>query len=203
MKITTVIIDDHTLFNDGLSLILKESTKFKVIKQVYDSRQALHTCARLNPDLILVDYNMPYLDGLEVINQLKQANLKAKILVITMYVEEEMQQLFKNTGIDGFLSKTMPSNLMINYLDKVMKGSKVPFPKSEKKSSKKDSFADKHRLTKRELDILHEIKKGLTSQEVADKLGLKYYTVETHRKNINRKMNFESKNDFYVFLNQL
>ena len=74
MKTTTIIIDDHTLFNDGLRLILKESKSFEVIEQIYDSRHAYHKCFTLMPGLTIVDYNMPYLNGPEVVKQLKSLN---------------------------------------------------------------------------------------------------------------------------------
>lgn len=201
MTIKTIIIDDHHLFNDGLSLILKESGNFEVIEQVYDSRQAQYKCQVLQPQLVLVDYNMPHLDGLQVVKQLKALASNCKIVIISMYADKREIGLFEAAGIDGYLTKTTPSAEIISSIKKIMKGEKVITTGTKKKEvPEKDFFALKHQLTKRELEILKALKKGYTTEQVAAALGLSYYTVETHRKNVNQKMNFKTKNEFYEFL---
>ena len=201
MSIKTIIIDDHHLFNDGLSLILKESGKFEVLEQVYDSRHAFHKCYSMQPELILVDYNMPNLNGLQVVKQLKTLPSHTKIVIISMYADKREIGLFEAAGIDGYLTKTTPSAEIISSLKKIMDGEKIITTGIKKKeATEKDFFALKHQLTKRELEILKALNKGYTTEQVATELGLSYYTVETHRKNVNQKMNFKTKNEFYEFL---
>ncbi len=204
MKIQTVIIDDHTLFNDGLSLILKESGHFKVIEQIYDSRQAYFKCFSLMPQLIMIDYNMPYLNGLEVVKQLKTLKSDAKIVIVSMYAEKREIALFEEVGVDAYITKTTPSNELIAILKKVMQGEKI-FESSfnNKPIIEKDAFALKHHLTKREIEILKLIKKEYTTEQIASTLNLSYYTVETHRKNVNQKMKFKTKKEFFDFLNSI
>ncbi len=201
MEIETVIIDDHTLFNDGLSLILKESGVFKVIEQIYDSRQAFFKCFSLQPQLIMIDYNMPYLNGLEVVKQLKTLKLESKIVIVSMYAEKREIALFEEIGVDAYITKTTPANELIATLKKVMQGEKI-FESSfnNKPIIEKDAFALKNHLTKREIEILKLIKKNYTTEEIATALNLSYYTVETHRKNVNQKMKFKTKKEFYAFL---
>lgn len=117
-----VIVDDHALFNDGLSLILKESVPFHVIEQVYDSRYAYQKCASLEPDLVLVDYNMPHLNGAQVVEQLLSLAKKPKIVVISMYLERKDILFFEKIGANGFLSKTIQSQDLISRLEQIMKG---------------------------------------------------------------------------------
>ncbi len=114
--ISTLIIDDHSLFNDGLCLILKESRKFKVIGQVYDSRQALAKCFSLRPALVIVDYNMPHLNGLEVVKQIKSLQHECKVVIVSMYAERKELALFEAVGVDGYFTKTTPSNELIPAL---------------------------------------------------------------------------------------
>jgi DNA-binding NarL/FixJ family response regulator len=201
MKIQTVIIDDHTLFNDGLSLILKESGSFRVIEQIYDSRQAYFKCFSLMPQLIIIDYNMPYLNGLEVVKQLKTLESDAKIVIVSMYAEKREIALFEEIGVDAYITKTTPANELIAILKKVMQGEKI-FESSfnNKPIIEKDAFALKHHLTKREMEILKLIKKEYTTEQIATTLNLSFYTVETHRKNVNQKMKFKTKKEFFDFL---
>lgn len=201
MKTKTIIIDDHTLFNDGLSLILKESNSFDVIDQIYDSRQAYFKCFSLMPQLIIVDFNMPYLNGLEVVKQLKTLKNDSKIVIVSMYADRKEIALFEEVGVDGYITKTTPSAELISSLNLIMAGEKIFISNIEKKEiSEKDSFALKYHLTKRETEILKLIKKEFTTDQIAASLGLSYYTIETHRKNINQKLNFKTKKEFYDFL---
>lgn len=204
MKYKAIVTDDHQLFNDGLSLLLRESGHFEVIAQVYDSRMCYNQCHKLMPDLVLLDYNMPHMNGVDVTLSLKKMIRVPKIVIITMYSSYQDEKKFFDLGVDGFITKTTPADTLINYLQRIMTGEKI-FPKNnmEKLNPAHDSFDIKKILTKRELDILIELKKGKTTQEIADDLGLSFYTVETHRKNMNKKLSFDSKVEYYQFLNDL
>jgi DNA-binding NarL/FixJ family response regulator len=201
MKTKVIIIDDHSLFNDGMSLILKESGLFEVIEQIYDSRQAQIKCFSLKPELVIMDYNMPYINGLEVVRQLKTSENKMKIVIVSMYADNKEIELFKKEGVNAYITKTTPGTQLIESLKKVMEGEKLFESKNKAKIKvEKDIFANKHQLTKREMDILRLIKQEETTEKIAETLNLSYYTVETHRKNINQKLKFKTKKEFYAFL---
>ncbi len=203
MKNKVLIIDDHPLFNDGMALILKESADFKVVGQVYDSRQALYQCRKLNPDLVLIDFNMPHLDGLEVVKQLRLFTQKCKIVIISMYAEPKEVLLFKESGVDGYLPKTIPVKELIKSLREVMEGVLVfTTMKPEKSPLIKDDFAAKYRFSKREVEILKALKAGKNTEQIADSLNLSHFTVSTHRKHINKKLNLKTKQEFYDFLKE-
>jgi DNA-binding NarL/FixJ family response regulator len=204
MKTKTIIIDDHTLFNDGMSLILKESGFFEVIKQIYDSRQAQIKCFSLKPELIIVDYNMPHLNGLEVVKQLNALGSDTKIVIVSMYADKKEIELFKKEGVDAYITKTTPGTELIESLKKVMVGEKIFESKNKAKTViEKDIFANKHQLTKREMEILRLIKQEETTEKISEMLNLSFYTVETHRKNIKHKLKFKTKKEFYTFLETL
>lgn len=204
MKTKVIIIDDHSLFNDGMSLILKESGSFEVIEQIYDSRQAQTKCFSLKPDLIVMDYNMPYLDGLEVVRQLNASGNDTKIVIVSMYADKKEIELFKKEGVNAYITKTTPGTELIESLKKVMEGEKLFESKNKAKTViEKDIFASKHQLTKREMEILRLIKQEETTEKIAETLNLSFYTVETHRKNINHKLKFKTKKEFYEFLNTI
>ena len=147
MKTKVVLVDDHSLFNDGLSLILKESGYYEIVAQIYDSRNAYSQCNMLLPELILVDYNMPFLDGLALVKQLRTLVHQSKIVVISMYADKREIEAFKEYEIDGYLSKTTPSSEIIEALQKIMNGEKVFQVKQEPKSNfDKDFFSMKKLL---------------------------------------------------------
>jgi DNA-binding NarL/FixJ family response regulator len=204
MKTKTIIIDDHTLFNDGMNLILKESGSFEVIEQIYDSRQAQSKCFSLKPELIIVDYNMPHLNGLEVVRQLNALGNDTKIVIVSMYADKKEVELFKKEGVDAYITKATPGTQLIESLKKVMEGEKIFETKNKAKAvNEKDNFVNKHQLTKREMDILRLIKQEETTENIAETLKLSFYTVETHRKNINHKLKFKTRKEFYEFLETL
>ena len=199
MKLKCLIIDDHHLFNDGLTLILKESGKFDVIEQIYDSRQAYFKSSQRVADLILVDYNMPHLNGLEVVKQLKTLLYSPKIVIISMYADTREIEQFISLGANGYFSKTTPADLLVSRLLQIIKGENY-FDYHKKENKHDNQFYTKNQLTKREVEVLKLLKKEYKTEQIAAEMGLSYYTIETHRKNINQKMKFTSKKDFYNFL---
>jgi DNA-binding NarL/FixJ family response regulator len=205
MPTRTILIDDHRLFNDGLSLVLRESTDFVVVEQIYDSRLALDACARHAPDLVLVDVNMPHYDGLAVVELLKQLPAAGKIVIISMYAERHEIARFNALHINGYIAKTVAADRLLTLLRQVMAGQLVietdaaPSPAGPAKDAARPAYG----LTKREVEILKRVKQGLTTEQIADTLSLSYYTVQTHRKNISHKLPFTTKKEFYDFLELL
>lgn len=201
--IRTILIDDHRLFNDGLSLVLRESPDFTVIEQVYDSRRAQEVCCRHKPDLVLVDFNMPHLDGLVVVKQLRQLQNPVKIVVISMYAEKREIARFDELLVDGYIAKTVAADRLLTLLRQVMEGTKVVETDKPTLLLSDDAFRVKYGLTKREVEILRRVKLDLTTEQIAAELSLSYFTVQTHRKNISQKLPFTSKKEFYDFLETL
>lgn len=188
--INTIIIDDHTLFNNGLCLILNESQQFNVIEQVYDSRQAYSKCFLLRPTLVVLDYNMPYLNGLEVAKQIKALPYSCKVVVVSMYTDRDELSLLQETGIDGYIAKTIPLDILVDSLTRTLKGERLFLTDTFEKTAKKmGDLEKKQRLTKRETQVLKLEQEQYTTQQIASALALSVYTVETHQKNIRQKMN--------------
>ncbi len=199
----TILIDDHRLFNDGLSLVLRESPDFTVVEQVYDSRLALEACSRQVPDLILVDFNMPYMDGLTVVEQVKQLPGPTKIVVISMYAEKREIARFDELMVDGYIAKTVAADRLLTLLRQVMAGERVVETDNPSLPHIDDAVRVSYGLTKREIEILKRVKQDMTTEQIADELCLSYFTVQTHRKNISQKLPFTTKKEFYDFLESL
>lgn len=204
MKTKIMIIDDHALFNDGLAHLLSDSPSFEVVRQVYQSRHAVHCCLQYSPDLVLVDYNMPEMNGLEVVRELKMVNAALKIVVISMYADRREILRFLQEGVDGYIVKTTPYRELIGNLESIMAGKKVfPDGAEGRNREQRDVFQVKLRITKRELEILKLVAKGMSTVEIAGVLNLSYYTVETHRRNVNTKLKGLPRNDYQEFIDSL
>lgn len=182
-------------------MLLKESELFEIVGQVSDSRQSYSQCLEKLPKLIIIDYNMPYLNGLQIVHQLKTLPYQPKIVVVSMYADHREIELFEKEGVHGYFPKTTPSPQLIQGLISILTGKKV-FELNKKSVPEPDHFHLKNQLTKREMEVLKLIKEGLTTEHMAAHLGLSYYTIETHRKNINQKMKFSSKKEMYDFLDK-
>lgn len=203
MPTRTILIDDHRLFNDGLSLVLRESPDFTVVEQIYDSRLALAACSRHAPDLVLVDFNMPYMDGLAVVRQVKQLPNPVKIVVISMYAEKREIARFDELLVDGYIAKTVAADRLLTLLQRVMTGERVVETDNPTLPLPNDDLRVSYGLTKREIEILKRVKQDMTTEQIADELCLSYFTVQTHRKNISQKLPFTTKKEFYDFLDSL
>lgn len=201
--INVVIIDDHRLFNDGLNAMLEPEKHVEVLTQVYDSREARAKVKKLNPDVVLMDFNMPHINGMELAKLLLQEKPGVKILILSMYNEERHIGSFKEIGAKGYIFKTASAEEVVLAIQQVHAG-EFYFSETETKTvHADDSFLKKLKLSSRELEVIELIKEGLTTKGIADKLNISYYTAETHRKNIKLKVGVKGEADFIKFIYEL
>ena len=155
---------------------------------------------KLNPDVVLMDFNMPHLNGMELAKLLLEEKPALKILILSMYNEERHIDTFKEIGVKGYIFKTASSEEVVRAIQQVQAG-EFYFPETETKTNHADdSFLKKLKLSSRELEVIALIKDGLTTKEIADKLFISYYTAETHRKNIKLKVGVKGEADFIKFI---
>lgn len=192
MKKTKIIIaDDHSLFINGLQLLLKEESWIEITDIANDGKELLDILHKDQPDLILLDLNMPNMNGLEASRYIKQSYPAIKLIILSTYNEEHLVEKAKQIGINGYLLKNCNREELLFAVRLVMNNqSSFPYfePKENNSFDKEDNFLKQFNLTKRELEIINLIKNGFTNQQIADKLFLSIYTIETHRKNIMHKL---------------
>jgi len=193
--VNILIVDDHPLVIDGLKTMLFDSGYISIKKTVKTGIDAL-TYIKETPDLdiILLDINLPDIDGLRLCEMIRQVNKNVKIIGLT-YVNEAgiITQLIKK-GANGYLLKNMEREELINAIDQVMNGSIYLSKEANEKIIEQLQACGLQSnqiptLTRREKEILQLLAKGFTSNEVAGKLFLSNYTVDTHRKNMLQKFN--------------
>jgi DNA-binding NarL/FixJ family response regulator len=201
--INIMIVDDHKLFSDGLAALLEKEPEIQVSKQIYDSRNALLEISHQMPDVVLIDFNMPYINGLELSKQLLLEHPNLKILILSMYDEERFIKDFKEIGTKGYLIKTASVEEVKKTIVAIHEGESVfdIFDNNKRNLHKEDLFIKKLLLSPREEDVIRLIIKGLNTRQIAEGLNISYYTAETHKKNIYTKLGI--KGGERALLNQL
>jgi DNA-binding NarL/FixJ family response regulator len=196
-KRNVIIVDDHTLFRNGLRILLNTLEDYQVIGEASNGKQFLELLEKDIPDLVLLDINMPVMDGIEAATIAQKLYPDLKIITLSMYGEEDYYYKMVNAGVKGFVLKNSDIKEVKTALDVVYDGGSffssellqnlVASLKSSSKS--KESHAE---LSEREMEILILICQGLSNQEIGDKLFISKRTVDKHRANILEKS--ESKN---------
>jgi DNA-binding NarL/FixJ family response regulator len=182
IKNRILLIDDHFLFLDGLELLLKKTKRFEVAGKLSDPLQAIDFLVQNEVDMVLVDIQMPGINGIDLLKRIQSRFPLIKVVMISMHEEDEFVQEVISLGGCGFLSKSLDSDKMVEELTRICKGLKV-FPKRIRKNSPTEHFSD------RELEILRLLAKGKNSYEIAEQLFITLNTVKTHRRNMLRKLN--------------
>ncbi len=203
--IKLIIADDHNLFIDGLKLLIKDEPDMQVTEIANDGRELLSLLPGRNADIVLLDINMPNLNGLDAARFIKQSYPSLKIIMLSTYNDEHLVEKAKTLGANGYLLKTTNREELLQTIRLVASGQacfpyRQPFAKSGFDDN--DNFLKQFNLTKLELEILQLIKTEATNQQIAKKLFLSIYTVETHRKNIMQKLNLHSPVALYKFISE-
>jgi DNA-binding NarL/FixJ family response regulator len=199
--IKIIIIDDHRLFNDGIKTILSGLDNVDVVSQLIDPTLALKEVTTHQPDVVVMDYNMPTLNGIDVSKILLQKFPELKILFLSMYEDLHVIEKFYEAGASGYVPKTASKEIFIEALDTIMNGKKY-FPENLF-HDKRDSTYNGIKLTKRESEILEKVKEGFTTKQIAEILSISYYTAETHRKNIIVKLGLRGEQELFKYLKRM
>lgn len=187
--ITIYIADDHAIVVDGLSEILKSQPHIKIIGTGADGQELIDLMKERPADLVIVDINMPRMNGLQCTEWIKTKFPETKVIVLTMFPEKSyIEQLIKS-GADGCLLKSRGSKDLLEAINRVM-SSKSYFDRISDFVAPNEHPV--YNLSEREIDIIRLVTEGLTSKNIADKLFISEHTVKTHRKNIFRKMGISS-----------
>jgi DNA-binding NarL/FixJ family response regulator len=189
--IKIIIADDHLLFIDGLKMLLANEPGLQVSEVAADGRELMDIIHRQTFDLLLLDINMPKINGLDVLKHIRQSQTVLKIIMLSTYNEDHLVEKAMQYGANGYLLKNSNRQELLYTIRLVIDG-KACFPYRSPKLitayDGKDDFLKQFDLTKRELEIIQFLKNNYTNQQIADSLFLSIYTIETHRKNIMQKL---------------
>ncbi|MEM9679558.1 MAG: response regulator transcription factor [Bacteroidota bacterium] len=197
MTIEILIADDHQLFIDGIKSILSKAIDIKVIGEANNGLEVIKLLERgLQPTVILTDIRMPIMDGVLLTKTLTKTHPNIKVLALSMFDQTVDVIEMLNAGAKGYVTKNVDKTELVTALHTLMKGDyyfSKNLPKDIQDWFHKERLEPKAtQLTKRETEILQLIAKGRTSLQIAKQLKLSKYTVDTHRKNIHKKLGIKS-----------
>jgi DNA-binding NarL/FixJ family response regulator len=191
-QVRVMVVDDHALFRRGLVSLLQEMPGFQVVDQAGHGQEALELVENARPDVILVDVNMPVMDGVETVRQLKRRDFQGKIIMLTISRNEPDLLGAITAGADGYLLKNVePADLETAIVD-VLEGRGALSPEVTRAVmqalSSKGTGGYEEKLSGRELQVLSCIADGATTTQVAEQLSISESTVKTHVRHILEKL---------------
>ncbi|MDR6998707.1 response regulator transcription factor [Neobacillus niacini] len=205
-KIKILLADDHHLFIRGMESILSEDQSFQIVGKAYNGKQAYEMAVEQRPDVILLDMNMPVIDGLQALKMIVNELKDVRVLMLTMNDREELLVEALKSGAKGYLIKDLLPNELVTFVHMVYRGENVitgqMAGKIIEKSSKQAEnsrnqvefvFTKKDILTRREKEILVHVMKGLTNREIALALLISENTVKNHLRNIMEKLQMNNR----------
>ncbi len=197
MKSKIVLADDHRFLLDGIITVLKEIPGVEIVATVHNGFELMDAVAREKPDLVITDLNMPGYDGMQCLQKIKTNYAAIKVLVLTNYIQPELMDEVKKMQADGFLNKNSTAAQLKEAVDIILAGQKYFPAAAEGKTLPDDSyfmddFLKKYQLTKREVSIIRMISREMSTKEIAAELFLSDLTINTHRRNIFRKLEIKN-----------
>lgn len=191
------IADDHPIVVDGLKEILKTRQEWEVVGVAYDGRQFLDVIRKHQPELAIVDINMPVINGIQCTTMIKEQFPAIRVIILTMYPEKTFINQLLRAGADGCLLKSRGSIDLINAIERVSSGKSYFDWISD---FKRESDAQEWRLSERELQIIRLVMEGVSNAEIGERIFISEETVKTHRKNIFRKLGVHNVAELTTFV---
>jgi DNA-binding NarL/FixJ family response regulator len=201
-----VLVDDHAVVRRGLRTLLEAEPQFAVVGEAGEGRQAMDLADRLRPDLMIVDLNIPGLDGMEIIRRVKRDFPRIRILVFSMHASEMYVTEALRSGASGYALKDNDVSNFVQAVRDVSAGRRYLSPSISDLviaaciGGGSESAGDPYEaLTARERQVLHLAAGGCTNAEIASGLSISSRTVETHRANLMRKLGLRTQRDLFAY----
>jgi two-component system response regulator NreC len=201
--ITKILLaDDHTIVRQGLKLIISSHAELQVIGEAANGREVLELAEKLKPDVILMDVAMPELNGIEATRRLHEVSPRTKVLVMSMHKEGVYVREILKAGARGYILKDAIDTELISAIQSVARGDGYisPAVSGTLLSDYRQNITNPlDLLSSREREVLQLIAEGKTNKEVATRLNLSVYTVDSHRGKIMEKLNLHSTGELVRF----
>ncbi|CAH0344861.1 response regulator transcription factor [Bacillus sp. CECT 9360] len=216
MRTNIVIIDDHQLFREGVKRILDFESSFQVVAEGDDGSEAMDLVEQNNPDVVIMDINMPNINGVEATKMLVERHPETKVIILSIHDDENYVQHALKTGASGYLLKEMDADALIEAVKVVADGGSYLHPRVthnlvreyRRLASDENSGGDSlktpeirrplHLLTRRECEVLQLLADGKSNRGIGDSLYISEKTVKNHVSNILQKMNVNDRTQAVV-----
>jgi len=194
-----MVVDDHPVVRRGITMCLAHQPQIEIVGEAGDGREAIRRARELQPDLILMDIDMPQMNGLAVAEVLQREMPKTKVLVLSMHSNSEYVVRIIQSGARGFVLKEAPAEELVRAIEMVSAGEAYFSPDVARVALNKyvqgmggGNGPETPALTNREREVLLLIADGMSNKEIACQLNVGVRTVETHRERIMRKLDIHS-----------
>ena len=204
LNIKVMLADDHVLMREGIRQLLEFDGSIEVIGEASDGEECLQKLEKVKPDVLLLDINMPKLNGIEVLEEIKRKKINVKVLILTVHNEVDYLIRTVDIGVDGYILKDSESAELKKAIMTVMDGESYIQPKLipmlNKRLITRDSDKEKlESLTGREKEVLIEVANGMFNKEIATSLHISERTVKNHISNIFKKLDVSDRTQAAVF----
>lgn len=193
-SIKVMLCDDHRMIREGIKQLLELDGDIEVIAEANDGEECLSIIDQVKPDVLLLDINMPKMNGLKVLENLSSKKLKYRVLILTIHNEIDYLIKSMDIGIDGYVLKDSDSSVLKKAIFSVFNGEKyiqselVPLLEERMEQRSEVDFSEDKVLTRREIEVLKLLTEGLFNKEIAYQLSISEKTVKNHVSNIFKKI---------------
>ena len=205
-KITVMIVDDHTLIRETWSFLLGRNENFDVIAELGDGQKAIDIARDKRPQIVLLDINMAPMNGFDILKMIRKLSPGSKVIAVSMHSQPAYAKKMLRLGAKGYVTKNSPKQEMLDAITEVNRGNiyicqEVKNILSDQMLGEEDTAAGLNHLSEREIEVINQIRDGLSSKEIADKLGISIKTVEVHRHNILKKLKVKNTASLINYIN--
>ena len=201
-QINVLLADDHMMVREGIHQLLELEDNISVVGEAGDGIECIDAIYKLRPDVVILDINMPKMDGLSVLKKIRESNIGCKVIVLTFYNEIGIVQDAVKSGANGYILKEADSTLLVKAINIVTTGERYIQPSIAAMLRQSKIIEQQNRaeaLTKRELEIIKLLVGGLYNKEIADYLNISEKTVKNHISSIFRKINVSDRTQAAVY----
>lgn len=204
MSIKVMLADDHILIREGIRQLLEFDGNIEVIEEASDGDDCLEKLSKSNPEVLLLDINMPKKNGIDVLQEIKNRNINVKVLILTVHNEVEYLLKAIDIGVEGYILKDAEFEELKKAIYAVHNGESYIqpnlIPALNNRLVSRDVDKDKiETLTKRELEVLIQVANGMFNKEIATSLDISERTVKNHISNIFKKIDVSDRTQAAVF----
>jgi two-component system response regulator NreC len=206
-KIKLMLADDHLVVRSGLRMLLESKPDMEIVGEAESGREAVEKVKVLHPDVILMDIQMPDMNGIDATERIKTVSPQTAVLALTMHEDDHYFFEMLHAGASGYVPKRAAPDELVNAIRTVSEGQVFLYPSLAsrlvqdylKRAEAGDQAMVQDDLTPRELEVLTLIAEGMTNAEIAEELVISVKTVDRHRENIMRKLNMHSRIDLVKY----
>jgi len=201
LNMNVIVADDHLMIREGVKQILSRMKDYTVIAEASDGQEAFDLSMKMDVDLLIADIGMPNLSGIEVLQRLKAGKPEVRVIILSMFSDEEHVRSAVGGGADGYILKDDDESVFQTVIQNVVSGCRNFSPRVQSvllRTGRQGRLSPVNLLTSRELEVFRLIARGRSHKEIASLLGIAVRTIDFHKRNIRDKLGVESTYDLIM-----